>query len=41
MTEMEQEKRASLNADVMLRRALDLRAKDKAEKELINQLKNK
>ena len=28
MTEMEQEKRVSLNADVMLRRALDLKAKD-------------
>ena len=28
MTEMEQEKRASLHADVMLRRALDLKAKD-------------
>jgi hypothetical protein len=28
MTEMEQEKRASLHADVMLRRALDLRAKN-------------
>ena len=28
MTEMEQEKRASLNADVMLRRALDLRVKN-------------
>ena len=28
MTEMEQEKRASLHADVMLRRALDLRTKD-------------
>ena len=27
MTEMEQEKRASLHADVMLRRALDLKAK--------------
>ena len=28
MNEMEQEKRASLHADVMLRRALDLRTKD-------------
>ena len=28
MTEMEQEKRSSLHADVMLRRALDLRAKN-------------
>ena len=28
MTEMEQEKRASLHADVMLRRALDLRVKN-------------
>ena len=28
MTEMEQEKRASIHADVMLRRALDLKAKD-------------
>ena len=28
MTEMEQENRASLHADVMLRRALDLRTKD-------------
>ena len=27
MTEMEQEKRVSLNADVMLRRALDLKEK--------------
>ena len=28
MNEMEQEKKASLHADVMLRRALDLKAKD-------------